>query len=1102
MSPSTTAVTNTALTDGPKGTFSNGAPGPFHKRAPSGGPKRTLLHIDDVLHVDVKMDNLSIEKVLESAEHSIKMAESLKDFGRPDMALREYVKASIITLHVIPAHKDWLRLRSDNKGKAARYNTLIGRIDAKSAEFDQVKVVIKEDNKRTGVRPSSQDQGQGVGPANFHLANGSHETAPHAAGRAAPNSNGSHSQSVDSSVQHISRDHDERPTSLPRPKPRPAIQPKPQALHGNSIRPVVSSGVEGSKAAVDLNERFAKLRSANGALGQEPRTHQARPSGPRGMPGAPSHIPMPHALPDMPKVPEAIYSPSPARGSVSSDIGHAPLTGTPRGMYSRTNSVVSISGENKTPGTHDYFNATHTGGSGHVPARKAKAVIPPGDDINAQDLVDLMQAGTRDISILLIDVRARDQYDEGHIPSQFTICVERDILQRENPSASQIAESMILAPEAEHNLFDRRHEFDMIVFYDDASERIQKSPETPAEIALSSLWNALKLYDFTQSSSPETRPLKLLKGGIEAWIDLVGPNSLQTTSSVGARQLKRSRPLGPRPGPRRNATKPIQDAEEAKRWEEAVQDPEQAGFIRTKDDFLRRFPPVSALQESMTSPVRDNESPRHSFASARQPNAYAALPSPPTRPAPAVPRQNHSDTLATEDEDRYVSIKRSTAGVGKKKKNRIGLYNPGNWCYGNSSFQALFNSGAFADELSSGQWVNNWRVPMKADEKIAHPQLMAKIISSLFHWMQEGKFEAIKAKTLMDYCYHINSKDGNGNRKGQHLIFGGTAQQDAQEFMAFLFAELHDETNRVRNRTGHPQQPDPGLSALASALTYWRSWKQYNDSIIDKYWRCLEVVTTHCTVCGHNNSNITPSDIVFTSIPPQFDGEVSLYNLLDEDNGTEQLEDYKCDKCSTRGSSERRHRFGRLPDRLCIAIKRFEMNYYSDTVMSRKKNNTVTFPLRNLDLTPYTVQATEQQQSPIHPHHQHRHHHRHHSTSSNGTAPLSLPLSPPPPPPKAGASIAADLVDDMQPFTAPFAYDCYCIIVHGGTLTSGHYRAFVRDEASDDPSAWHQFDDHKVKPVKLALNGRNEPNEALKKVFMDEYNGSSAYMLFYKRRSH
>ena len=224
--------------------------------------------------------------------------------------------------------------------------------------------------------------------------------------------------------------------------------------------------------------------------------------------------------------------------------------------------------------------------------------------------------------------------------SQATICVENEVLMRPDISASDIAESMVLAPQAEQQRFERRHDFDLIVFYDQRSKRLVSSPQTPEERAVLTFYNALTAYDYAGGSSSQQR-LKLLKGGIEAWTDLVGTGALQASSTSAAARSQPRPPLTHNLTSRlrRNVTRPIQDLAEVQKWEENV---DIVTPVRTTEDFLRRYPSVATIQESMTSPISPAAArpasplPRHIV---HEQNLYSSLPSPPTRPAPTVPPQ-------------------------------------------------------------------------------------------------------------------------------------------------------------------------------------------------------------------------------------------------------------------------------------------------------------------------------------------------------------------------------------------------------------------------------------------------------------------------------
>ncbi|ERT02126.1 ubiquitin carboxyl-terminal hydrolase 8 [Sporothrix schenckii 1099-18] len=1190
---------------------------------PSTGKVHNYMHFDDIKHATLGVDSLTpVETVLGYAESCIKQADFMKDFGRLDLALKEYILASIALLEVLPSNSAWMSVMTDQKGARTRYNALMARISASSATYEEIKAKVKEDNVRSGVQPKSAAKAASQTRQNEQVNGHGRVTNGHRATGSLGLLNG------DGPVPP-------RPSGPPPAVPvtatktKPAVHPKPQALHGNVINksaPAAAASANGrGKTAQELAERFANLRTASSPTKepvQDPRIRtqpinhpsfhhlqimqkqqSPTPSPSQSQSSLPTlpqsqslpHLqtqmqtqtqtptptqnqqniynqfqnfqlplkgfePIPstmsrsnnpalvHALPDLPKLPEAIYSP--ARGSVSSQPTPMPTT-TPRGtttprngLYSRSNSLSSFSGTG--PGAtgvgtgkagastaEDYFSSpyTHSRQSSRpsldsVPPRRPRIAIPDGDTIDAEDLLKLIQAGAKDVQLLLVDIRSREEFDEGHIMSQATICVESDVLQREDISASQIADSMVLAPVSEKRQFDRRSDADLIVFYDNDSEAIVRNGKPSSEVdrAVSGFFDALAYYDYQSDSDSSVQP-KLLKGGIEAWISLLGPNSLQTSSTSAETAGVVSRAAALRAAraaqrPRQNTftrpqskymAKPIQDADEAKRWEESLKSMDKsAGLVRTTDDFLRRFPPVSAIQESMTTPpattqddseigfhtptatdkaftitpLQDRPSSRATVgsnleykgapvqsspaaAAAAAATLYSTLPAPPTRPPPTVPRQTHNDVAEADDEDHYMRTKLAKAGVtggGRIRRQKVGLYNPGNWCYGNSSFQSMFASGPFAEELTTSEWLSNWKVPMKADEKISHPQLLAKILANSFHWMQYGKFEAMKAKTLMDYCYHIHSRDFDGSIKtDRSMIFGGPYQQDAQEFISFLLENLHDETNRLRDHTGEVQQPPlgPRSTALGNALLYWNEYRKYNDSLVDKYWRGVEVTDRRCRACGHPSLTYEHFDAIHLPIPPNAASTATtMADLLAQYCSADLLDEYKCDQCRRIDTTEKRVRLVRLPDILCVSFRRFQGNEHYGF---RKNNTAVVFPINGLDMTPYTMQGI--------------------------TAPED----------QAADGIFVDGPSRTeQQFCAPFIYDCYAVIVHSGTLKSGHYRSFIKDEGAADANQWHHFDDARIEPV---IIGSNDSRDMARRLYRDNQSGgASAYMVFYKRR--
>jgi ubiquitin carboxyl-terminal hydrolase 8 len=273
-------------------------------------------------------------------------------------------------------------------------------------------------------------------------------------------------------------------------------------------------------------------------------------------------------------------------------------------------------------------------------------------------------------------------------------------------------------------------------------------------------------------------------------------------------------------------------------------------------------------------------------------------------------------------------------------------------------------------------------------------------------------------------------------------------QQDAQEFIGFVFDQLDDETNTLRSVTGDVPFPDMRhKSPLQGAQEYWQSWSTLHGSVIDKYWRGLEALTMTCLTCRVTSVRYQTIESLNLSFPRQARLEAvrgrqgtalttfRLEDLLKEYSKLESMhgEDaYMCDTCGQKRNAERQTRLARLPDRFAIFLWRF---IHDEDGMKKKINNTVTFPITGLDLTPYSLEA---------------------KPSAINAAPTN----------GNGGNVSS------RHFQAPFVYDCYAAVQHiGNTIESGHYIAYVKDDNPADATAWHKFDDHRITPIRVSGQG-------------------------------
>jgi ubiquitin carboxyl-terminal hydrolase 8 len=1022
------------------GAFSHGSIPGGHRGGDSPS-KASLPHIDDVIAPPHNLDpNMSARKLLETAETALRQAEMARDFRRPSTALKEYIRASIIAIQTLPKHPDYHDLRTSHADFKRAHANLLMKISQQDPIYGKIKQDIIADNKRSGVQPLTVRPSSSQGGSRPHTPSGLAVDGTMSPSKLRSITNGSPARS------------------------KPTIQPKPQSLHGNAIKPGIQKGA--GTANPDLAARFANLRGPQASPGQDPRikTHHItlpKPMGPREMPPPrPPKVGVDTNVPTLPKMPDAIYSP--ARGSISGEVTRPPSS-TPRSLY-RTASTSSGPGtpNASSQSQSDYFAPTQSYSNNSIPPvppgnLTGSIKIPDGHTISPEELYQAMKARG---SILIIDIRMRDDFNEGHIMSSSTICIEPSILLRDNPSADDISESLILSPHQEQNLFEQRNIYDLVVFYDQSSEDIPQQPRNSEDMVIISLHRAL--VDFNYMKELKNTP-RILRGGLDAWIDLMGQASLGSTTS--ALNRSRSQQSGIERRKSKYIVKPLKP-DEVKVWQETLkhdddlQTASSPNFTRTTEDFLRRFPPVSLEQESMTSPEEKLKN-RAVYGLSHKVDLYTDLPSPPTRPAPALPRRSYSGLTEGRDENelygnnnammparlsRAPTIKpMEHQTTGDSNKFYTGLNNPHNWCYANSTLQSLLASPDFGRILANSEWANRYRAPRKQDEKIDHPQLMIRIISNLFHWMNSGKFQAMKAQTLMDYSRHLCEQSRSIEQ------FGGSQQQDAQEFMTFVLTHLHDETNTRRDRQGNVPQPDTSRQTLLkAAIQFWNNHLEYNQSIVDRFWRGLELSTVECFECSTRTYMYTTFDLITVTVG--MGRGMTLEQAFDEYASSSPIEDFACARCCRPTRAQQTLSFARFPTLLCVAFRRF--NYQPTTGDMRKSTAPITWDFNDTDFTRYFLPRGARE-------------------SSSGT-------------------------DPMDPaFTGPFRYEAYAVIVHTGSrIDNGHYLAYVRDYTSHDPYAWYCCNDTRVTKVRIGSGDRDDVQEEVFKSGRDRV----PYLVFFRRK--
>lgn len=837
------------------------------------GSNRVFAHIDDIRGAkpDVNIHS-PMRTLLSQCEMYAKQSQTHLDFGRPDLALAEYTKATILLVEILPRHKDFPQLKSDRGDLHRLFGTLRTGLLARIQQFEQVTADIKENNARNRV--VSALKGEQVGAPTSSLTKGQPKN-PQVNGSMkpieTPQSNG---------IQSILTGAPAPPSNQPGHvdstfrRQKPPVQPKPDGLHGKSIRPAVERPAPPipSTTEEDLLTRFTRLRatdSHSSGVVQDPRIRTQpigmpatvnndkaaavpisttsprqnsyqqrsdRPSGPRAMPtSGPTKLPKPPLdldIPSMPRPPDAIYSP--ARNFDSPTNIDMPRS-TPRNSISsmgRPNSTSSAPGVGlvaraglgsmNTPGfdnRQDYFARPPSLSNDNMPKVAPRKGLPVSTTATAEELMEYLKVGSQELSILLVDVRSREEFDTGHIMAPNIICVE-PLLLRKGISAAALADSLVLSPDNEETLFKKRETFDLVIYYDDSSTDLRGDASNYGhETALANFAKAV--YDYGYEKRLKQHPI-LLVGGLDSWVDLLGQSALRSSNTATGLPKTSRKPYGQLPTNRKapTARRPTYESrpltkEEEHTWEQTIKNEsfqndgisgspgvlrdgaaDEAYFVRTTEDFVRRFPEASAIPESMTSPRKVDDQSAH-ITAARIDELNSMTPKIPARPPPALPRPSYTGVSdrgpgATTTAYKQMSTAAHngipsaadtiTRPVGQS--NHCGLYNYGNTCYMNSVIQALSSTMPFAAWLLQYDFLLEQKPPRKNGETSDPPQLMAKNLANLFRHLWSQKWSHVRPETLKvglhsDYVLLIILTSRSGilqqlqeDLQGEHLRAG------------------------------------------------------------------------------------------------------------------------------------------------------------------------------------------------------------------------------------------------------------------------------------------------------------------------------------------
>lgn len=276
----------------------------------------------------------------------------------------------------------------------------------------------------------------------------------------------------------------------------------------------------------------------------------------------------------------------------------------------------------------------------------------------------------------------------------------------------------------------------------------------------------------------------------------------------------------------------------------------------------------------------------------------------------------------------------------KVKPKTSGLRNLGNTCFMNAVLQSLSNIHSFCGyikqlpslETKLAKKKHYTRQCKDGDEVFLVEELRKTLVS-----LWQGSKTAISPEALFSVIWKVVPR------------FRGYQQQDAHEFMRYLLDRLHTE---LLTLLPYPNYNSPFIGAKGKS------------TIVTSIFGGLLQNEVTCLVCGMESKKHDPFLDLSLDIPTKYtvknltskstEGSCDINDCLSSFVELEELEEselYMCSNCKKKQKSTKKFWIRRLPNVLCLHLKRFRWN----TFYRVKVDTHVHFPLTGLDMTRYML---------------------------------------------------------------------------------------------------------------------------------------------------
>ncbi|CAO3696223.1 unnamed protein product [Rhizopus stolonifer] len=663
--------------------------------------------------------------------------------------------------------------------------------------------------------------------------------------------------------------------------------------------------------------------------------------------------------------------------------------------------------------SHDFSNQLKIS-SVDLPPSWTHPVFPKSTMIQPYDLASSIQSQQNPPQVLLIDVRSRDKFNSGCIQHKWIIQIEPSIL-RKDVTIRHVEESLLNNPDVEQTLFAQRNRFDLVVYYDQNSNNL-------GDIPMNTIKRILEI-------NPLRRPPMMLAGGFDAWQYVVGERGIyrfqtkerkrwhqsnSSTSSVNTNESNNNSVYDYFTGkndPQQKVYMPISKPQplatrresSTNRYPELIASGSYKNQIEPSQHDMRPAPPAQAkLQRRRT--FIDN--PFNGFTTTTS-KLYDVPPVPTVatsdtkkvqqKPPSIEPAVSRPFTLGEFHHTSTSDIHQTPSSVFSQQGALVAIGTTGLKNLGNTCYMNSIIQCLSGTLPFARYFISGvFRQHVNRTNKLGTGGILTERFADLLRAMWNENYNFVSPMTFRDAIIKFAPR------------FSGTNQHDSQEFLTFLLDGIHEDVNLARKpmqEIEYDNLPDWQASAMS-----WERYLTRHTSIVVSLFQGQYQSRLICSSCKHTSTTYTPFMSLSLPIPPKRlkITNLTLYQCLDffvKEEVLEKEDAWFCPQCKKKRKATKQLTLSRLPDVLLIHLKRFS----ADGLFKNKLDTMVKYPTRGFDLHGYVSKFI---------------------------------------PPKQ--SSAQD--------RASSTYDLYAVSNHYGSLSGGHYTAYVKDGHRD---VWHYFDDSK-----------------------------------------